>query len=611
MSDFIVSVDSISQLDTENNFRNWLLLQPNYEQYKKLYLGEAGTHLIKMFSGFMAYTNYNTIAGTQDNYLNYVNTREAAIGITSSQYYSAYRGQNHHIQLRVIPDRTYQIQKFEVCGKASGLSISPVRTVNLLQDVPTTIEFAVGDIIEANYTYKDSRLTIASFIEENVTMDMMLLLNNIEVPFSLNVADLRKDMFYTTSNVYGGVDVYYLNYTVPNGSPLYPYNTNDVLTLRYVKHQNINYVFPASVTFNYGAIDDLSSDTRILFNYKNVESKESIQINAPVAYELQKLLRGRLDYQKYFKILNSDFVDTSSIDVPLPVIYMGDLRAIPAFTDVSYIKDDMSLLSNDELIFYTKSLSELNGSAHGIPTSEIKHPKRVDIRFNLTLTQKPNTDNTNYATDIANIFLYEYDIRGIRRNRARKFDYVLDLKDLENSIERLDYVNIARVSMYTKTWQASTVFKRGEFIVPTVPNGFMYEIVSDTYNNLMVNVGATTSSTQPTWSTSNGIYNYEGAITQWLPNTAYALNALVYPPTQTGFVYKAVQAGTSNSTSPTFGLIRNQQFFDNTVVWQTYPIDTIKNVLIYKTIPLDAFEFQAAWNEYYYFNYGSGVTWLS
>lgn len=611
MARFINDPASTSFTELKRQLKEWTKNLPNYNSNRTFYEDEAGDIVLDLVAGFEAYITYNDLASTEENYLYYLKNRVAAIGITSSFSYNAFRGQNDILQLRIIPNKTTSLTKYEQCGFVNGVALSPIQDYVLIESQPVTIRLVVGDIEQENIIIENSRLNVFRFTNPKVSADIKLFLNSTELPISDNVFDMIRDYYYVQTNAFDSVDVQYLNETLLN--PTNPYTTSDILTLHYIKLMNVIYNFPTDVILDDGIIDELHSDTGIYTVYKAPESIESIQINGPLYNETRKTIKARLDYPKTFKTLNSEFVDTNSRDVSLPVIYLGQKRNIPAFLDVTYIKKDRSLLTSIEKVALTEKLNSKGFRAHNIPETLIVDPKEINIRLNIELTKKANTDNSTYLIDIVKIFNTYYDDRGFALNRQQKLEFEFDLKQLEYDLERLTYVQIARASLYTKTWQTNTVYKRGDYILPTVSNGRMYEVISNTYQynigtNTNDNIGINSGLTEPVWSLTPNEFVYDD-IPNWQPNTVYALNSLIKATTPNNVIFKNVIAGTSGPVEPIWGSIINELISDNTSTWQIVTPYEITSNLVFKTHLLTETVFKCDWNEYYMFNYGTGVVW--
>lgn len=610
---YILDITSLSVNQLKADLKIWAKSLPDYNKYKLFYEDEAGEILFTVIAGFAAYCAYNDLVSSKETFLNYCVNRNSAIGITSAYSYNAFRGKNIHVSLRITPNKTLILTKYDQIGVAGGLAISPVANYNIIAGQPITIECVIGDILSLNLLAPNEKLYIFRYAQSKISEDIKLELNGIEVPITTNIKNMLKDYWYVQSNAFGGVDAYYLNQSLIN--PIYPYTTGDTLTLTYIKHQNLtNFNFPDDIKLiaDLGAIDDLHIDTAIINNFITVESIESIKINGPIHNETGDTVKSREDYPKFFKILNSEFTDTSSRDVYLPVIYLGRVRAIPAFLDLSYVKSDDKLLTTLEQNALLTKLIAAGARTHNIPDPEIIKPKKVDLKLNLTLTAKPNQDTSTITDDLISILNYYYDERNIKRFRQRKFNYIFNLNDLEHDIERLSYIKIARAEIFTKPWATSTNFKRGEFILPTVANGYMYEVINDTYqvsglyNN---NVGLSSTGTQPIWSTTPNQFVYEG-VSAWTDNTNYSLGTIVKAnSTFTNFLYRVKQAGTSSSIEPSWNAIPNTLNTDNNIIWEVISPYEVTTKLVYKTHRLNQIQFNLDWNEYFVFNYGNTITW--
>lgn len=129
-----------------------------------------------------------------------------------------------------------------------------------------------------------------------------------------------------------------------------------------------------------------------------------------------------------------------------------------------------------------------------------------------------------------------------------------------------------------QAWQASTVYKAGDVVVPTTPNGFFYrlEVIADRdYNaaafSFPLDFTATSDAGEPTWATTVGGYTsvnaaFHGSWITMSP-TEWTLNLpdnMIFFPDEVGFMctnYAAVTAAPSVSigtvASPTL-LVNNQ-----------------------------------------------------
>lgn len=114
------------------------------------------------------------------------------------------------------------------------------------------------------------------------------------------------------------------------------------------------------------------------------------------------------------------------------------------------------------------------------------------------------------------------------------------------------------------TWRPDTAFAAGTVILPRTANrnGYQYYCAA----------GVTSGATEPVWplSTCTGSsctvsgFSYNGTAPpkNWVAGTAYAVNAIVYPPN--GYQYICLTAGTSGDTPPNWGTDSSWTGYDTT-----------------------------------------------
>ncbi len=119
-------------------------------------------------------------------------------------------------------------------------------------------------------------------------------------------------------------------------------------------------------------------------------------------------------------------------------------------------------------------------------------------------------------------------------------------------------------------WTAARTYARGDFVVPTVNNGFCYQVTSA--------AGASAPVTEPTWPTTVGGTVVDNGVTWtcrlrsiWVANIARAVGDMIRPTTPNGYIYRCTVAGTSHAaTEPTWATISavHGTITDGTVTWQ-------------------------------------------
>jgi len=122
--------------------------------------------------------------------------------------------------------------------------------------------------------------------------------------------------------------------------------------------------------------------------------------------------------------------------------------------------------------------------------------------------------------------------------------------------------------VYT-TWTTSRVYARGDFVRPTVNNGFCYQVTSAG--------GTSHAATEPTWPTTVGDTVTDNGITWtcrlrsiWVANVARVVGDMVRPTTPNGKIYRCITAGTSHAADePDWGSLGFAgTITDGTVVWE-------------------------------------------
>ncbi|PYY28383.1 hypothetical protein [Paenibacillus illinoisensis] len=112
-------------------------------------------------------------------------------------------------------------------------------------------------------------------------------------------------------------------------------------------------------------------------------------------------------------------------------------------------------------------------------------------------------------------------------------------------------------------WTGLTSFTLGQFMIPTVDNGHVYECVQSGYSVVL----------EPTYPVTSGteFQDIKGATT-WQPSKAYKQQDVVFPTTDNGRFYVCVVAGDSANFEPTWATSNGITTNDGTVVWSSFRI---------------------------------------
>jgi len=515
--------------------------------------------IIELVSGLASYLAYQTIVSRRESYLQYAKLRSSKIGLAEDLGYSVYRGSNPKYTLNVIPDTTVIIEKFQLVGTYGNYEVHSLEDKALNKNEETTLQVVIGDLESESITCDSNEIRVFKFVSEDISEDFMIYYNSSPIEsshISRYLIDLVYGKWVVLSNAYGGVNIYYLNpptkvdvdFTVNLGgnyleldfvadmstgtkvalsstdtlpSPLtadkdyyiirltestvrlatsfvnavrnvpitlldegvgthtlsqdrISYNSGDTITIDFIKYAGD--VIESDFKFLYGTVDSYS----LLENYKPPEALREIEANAPFYHEVQMTIRGREDYAKLFKTMDTRIIDTNGIDIS------------PAVVGLSYILNDLSLLSDEEKDDIIDAMEPYR--PFGISPPIIYDPTEVTANLKVTLYLRSGVViSSDQINDDVDEVLDEYD---------KKLGSTLDLISIEDELEQLSYVKVARVQVQSGAWQAYTSYTLGQSVTPTTPNGRRYECITS----------GTSSAAEPTWPTSVGDTIMDGSV---------------------------------------------------------------------------------------------------
>lgn len=592
MAEFEINPKTISWRELVRQMRSFLESKPDYLAWKDFYDAGAGTTLIEIIGAYGTFSKRDLLAQTRENYLLTAKNIENVVSIGNNKNYPSFRGKNAHFRLKILPNQTIGISKFQIVGSIKNVDLIALESTNLIQDTFTYIDVVLGEKFTSTLTANDDSLQIFRFIEQNVSEDFRLIINNVEVPVSYELLDLLNDKWYALTNGFGGLDFYYLN----EGD--YTYTSLTDLVLEYVKTNDLDYDFPNDITFDYGLVQGLvgsptEEDTQILSFFIPFESIDSIKIKAPLRYETQKAVRGREDFKKILYQLNSEFIDTNGYDIS------------PAFIGLTYLKEDETFLTELQKLEYIEKLNSYCLYGVWLPDGNIFDPEKVEYSLNIELKAQPSIDLSNVNNGIQEIFNYTHERNALVtedtriERRQKKLQATLDLQLVEHELNYLPEIKISRVSFNTSVYAINTIYKRGNFVTAIVDNGKMFECVKE----------GTSFSTEPTWNTTDNYFTIENP-DLWVADTTFSDNDVILPTDYNGKAYIALTGGLTGSSEPNWTTTKGELNYDGAVTWQCIDIIDIPNKVIWKTRSKDITEISINWNEYIKLNYGESVTWL-
>lgn len=408
-----VSFDAIA-----TDFLEYVKSKPDYAKWKDFYESGSGVTITELMAGLATYLRFSMVANRRETYLHYAEHVSSSKAIAQTLGYSAFRGKNPHLRLTVNPTSTQVLKKMDIIGEHQGQDIVALAdyTINLGQAVD--VDVALGPLKTEDVSIESADLKVFRFTSPNVSDDILLTLNGDALPVSNLIPDLLDNYYVTLSNAMGAVDVMYLNNVAGAANT---YNTGDVLQLRYVELSTLVQDHD-ELDFFYGDIQSVST----LDNFTEHEKVGAIKVNAPLHHETQLTVRSREDYPNLLLLNLPGAVDANSRDVS------------PAVVSITYVKDDLSLLTEQEKADVLVKLDKYR--PFGIDMAGIEDPIQVDAVLDVTLTLKVPFESVGQNQ-------IDTDVDAIMNSYESKLGASLDLEQIEHELEDLGYLKIARVEI--------------------------------------------------------------------------------------------------------------------------------------------------------------------
>ena len=506
---FIVDPTTVSPSEIKKKLEAYVDSLPDGEAWTPFFQNSVGNTILNLLTGISSFLSYQITLGRREAYGPYAQLYSSQVALSQALGYSVFRGRNSQATLTITPNFTGVINKYTVVGTVKNVNLIALNDTPVTNGVSTTIKVVVGNLNTSTITIDTTSLKIFRFKDPKVTEDYILKLNNVEVTTSDRVLDLENEKFVVVTNVYDAVDVMYLN----SDDFTLKYAIGDELQLTYVIRKDLEYT-TADFKFTYGDITGIVIDQL----YQGVESNDSIRINAPLFHETQKVLRGREDYKKLVKQLDTSIVDTSQRDIS------------PALVEVFYVRELTNLFTEAEKLTLQAAL--LKSIGMGVAPPVISDPKKCPLKLTITFTlNNSTTDPVTYVDGVLSAF-------------QRTLNLQLDFLVLENLLEAASFVQTARLNISGATWTQLTAYENNQYVLPTVPNGFVYylsRIIRKTYAvepTWPTTVGATITDGNLVWETYTT--DLSANIFTWTSQTEKFIGDVVAPTLPNGFMYKVV-----------------------------------------------------------------------
>lgn len=431
----MIDTSTVSFDDIKQQLIDYVQSKPNYASWKDFYDSSAGTTIIELLAGFGTYTQFTVVSSRRETYLAHAEHRSSVAAVSGGLGYSMSRGANVHLLLDITPDTTRTVVKMDILGSYGDYDVVALDSYNFTSgEALIDVAVAIGRFKTEAITLESDDLTILRFISPSVSNDIRLLLNSTVLPLSSNLFDLVSDFYVAITNALGAVDVMYLNkggytFTVAGDfvTPIVsnPYTTSDILTLQYVELVEFTWD-ESSLVFDFGVVDNLS--TALDSPYQVPELLNTARILAPLKHETNGVVKGRTDYKKLLQIeatkLDGDIVDTNAIDTS------------PAVVNLSYVKSDLTVLSAADKTTLLDTLDTYR--PFGVEQNTITDPVQIDMDLDITITAAVTFASIGQAQ-------LDSDIAAILANYEKNLGLLINLNLIEEAVEELSYVTIARV----------------------------------------------------------------------------------------------------------------------------------------------------------------------
>ena len=492
MANFIISPYAISYNSIKEALQNYINdknVSSVVDTWSDFYTAGAGETIVELDAAVAAFYAFHFIIGRREAYLPVAQNYSSIIGGAEGLGYNASRGQNVHMAIKLKSYVTQTLTKWTVIGSYGDYDIvflgGIVRDENgkiveitdqtpLLADEETEIAVVIGNSTAQSIVITSKEIQQFTFTAEDTTDDCRLILTDKEVPFSSELKDAVNDLYITLTNSYGSVDVFYLN----NGQ--YKYDTQDTLYLQYIQRNSLKFNSVKEDTIDiedFGLLLDFSMITDNI----PVQDKESVRLSASIYHETNNVVRARRDYAKTLQQQNQ-----------LSLIDVNDHDVNPGVIAITYLKNDRDRLTQTEKETFMEQC--VKACPDGVADVFIEDPIPVYRTLSITLWQQTGesipTDIDSYIQDALNKY----------RNQLSP---TLDFEQIENDLEKIPGVKVARVSLDAQEYQTETDYKMYDIVtVEDIPVPTEQGIELQTWNVLCYRIKSNSGNYEPDWSSA-------------------------------------------------------------------------------------------------------------
>lgn len=561
-SKIIINPESLDYEDIYQDIEDHIEAAPESARWKDKFNNSAGNIIKEIVAGNALFKRREAIISKREAFWLYARERSSVIGGAQFKGYSVFRGTNVRISATIIPNFTGVLPRLSTVGTVLDEDIILLENTVFIAGEAITIPVTVGVLKEESITVPDDRPNVFRFTRTVVSEDIELGLNGTRVNTTRQLVEIGQERFAVITNPFGSVDVFYTNDELFSTR----YQTGDKLTLIFVNTSSL--VFELSdLEFSIGD----ASNILITQNRREEESIDTIKVNAPIYSETQYVVRSREDYAKIFRLLDSNIVSTDYENVS------------PMVVRLFYVRGDGILFTPSEKSSLLDRLI-LNRNM-GLEPPLIDDPIRGRLKLAITVT----------TSQVSGTLLQ--DIDDILNRYNNLLGVTVDFIDIENQIEQLSNVRIARVEISSEMWQAQTRYETEFYVSPSTPNGFVYRVDS---------ILRFSGNTEPSWPTTLDQTVTDGELVWrckylerqcdpnnpqlplipprdvWESSKDYKLGDIVIPTVLGIFEYELVGfVNRSSGVEPTWPAlgggeiedIVGQTVFDNRLIWRAIPLE--------------------------------------
>ena len=544
---------------------------PDWESWQDYYKTGSGQTIIELIAGLGTQLFYFINIQRQENYLQTAMNRSSVIGIAQMLGYSAGRGNAVKAIITVTPAQTGVYSKFDIIGQCKDKDIILAEPVLLNEGVPKQLSVIIGTLKRDYCKIPSAALQPFRMTAENISEDYILYKTAnsytnaqleiikqdlgydktgwVELPVSSKMRDMINDRYVVQTNVLSAVDIFYLN--EGSGTHAYPYRQEETLFIDYVELSDTDFAL-SDLGFFYGDVNSVDS----VASYNAVESINSIKVNAPLSNETQALIRAREDGEKLVQQFGKNYLST---------VNTRDIS--PEKIEVTYIKSDFTLLSEIE---YDEMYDYLFNQVRpfGINMPFISPPVRAILELEIDVELLNTLVLSQIEENIASM-VKSLESKFIVNSRGQLT--TLDLSLVEQQIEDLYGVKIARIYISSSPYEVGNYYRIGQFVKSSENSHLLFKLEDIIF---------TSGSHTPEWPTEVGETIVDGDIEwickeyiegygdEWRPNTAYGTSDIVLPAEDNGFMYEfnyyVSKSGQEEPSPPEEGKI---VIYDNELIW--------------------------------------------